>query len=141
VCSPQQYDMARILLVEDDRDLLDVLRDILTKARHEVLLASGARDGLVLYRAHQPDLVITDIFLPDESGLNLIFELTRTSGVKVIAISGGGSHAGIDFLDCAEKFGAWRVLNKPLRREQLLSAVADACGDRIQHPAATHRSA
>ena len=141
MCSPQQYDMARILLVEDDRDLLDVLRDILTKARHEVLLASGARDGLVLYRAHQPDLVITDIFLPDESGLNLIFELTRTSGVKVIAISGGGSDAGVDFLECAEKFGAWRVLNKPLRRDQLLSAVAEACGGDLQHPAATHRSA
>src|SRR3989441_4049727 len=126
--------MARILLVEDDRDLLDVLRDILTKARHEVFFASGARDALVLYRAHQPDLVITDIFLPDESGLNLIFELTRTSGVKVIAISGGGSHAGIDFLDCAEKFGAWRVLNKPLRREQLLSTVAEACGGRTPRP-------
>src|SRR2546425_4047921 len=126
--------MARILLVEDDRDLLDVLRDILTKARHEVFFASGARDALVLYRAHQPDLVITDIFLPDESGLNLIFELTRTSGVKVIAISGGGSHAGIDFLDCAEKFGAWRVLNKPLRREQLLSAVGEAFGGRTPRP-------
>src|SRR3989454_1777051 len=131
-------EMARILVVEDECDLLDVLRDILTKVRHEVFCASGARDALVMYHAHQPDLVITDIFLPDESGLNLIFELTRTSGVKVIAISGGGSHAGIDFLDCAEKFGAWRVLNKPLRREQLLSAGGPCFGGPIPHPAAPH---
>jgi len=134
-------EMARILVVEDECDLLDVLRDILTKVRHEVFCASGARDALVMYRAHQPDLVITDIFLPDESGLNLILELTRTSTVKVIAISGGGSEAGVDFLDCAEKFGAWRVLTKPLRRDELLSAVADACGGARPYPAATHRSA
>ena len=138
---PQRHEMARILLVDDDPDLLDVLRDILTKARHEVVCASGARAALGLYRAQQPDLVITDIFLPDESGLNLIFELTHTSGVKVIAISGGGGQGDLDFLECAQKFGAWRVLNKPLRREQLLSAVADACGDRLHHRGATHRSA
>src|SRR5262249_61788867 len=108
--------------------------------RHEVFCASGARDALVMYRAHQPDLVITDIFLPDESGLNLILELTRTSTVKVIAISGGGSEAGVDFLDCAGKFGAWRVLTKPLRRDELLSAVAHACGGARPYPAATHRS-
>jgi DNA-binding NtrC family response regulator len=133
--------MARILVVEDECDLLDVLRDVLTKVGHEVFCASGARGALASYDAHHPDVVITDIFLPDESGLNLIFELTRTSDVKVIAISGGGSAAGVDFLECAEKFGAWRVLNKPLRRDELLSAVAEACGGGLQHPAATHRSA
>jgi DNA-binding NtrC family response regulator len=133
--------MARILVVEDECDLLDVLRDVLTKVGHEVFCASGARGALALYGAHHPDVVITDIFLPDESGLNLIFELTRTSDVKVIAISGGGSDAGVDFLECAEKFGAWRVLNKPLRRDELLSAVAEAGGSGLQHPAATHRSA
>src|ERR1044071_6833965 len=79
LCAVWMTEMARILLVEDECDLLDVLRDILTKVRHEVFCASGARDALVMYRAHQPDLVITDIFLPDESGLNLILELTRTS--------------------------------------------------------------
>src|SRR5262249_55900188 len=133
--------MARILLVDDERDLLDVLRDILTKARHEVMCASGAREALMVYRAHQPDLVITDIFLPDDSGLNLILELTRTSGVKVIAISGGRGQGDRDFVECAEAFGAWRVLNKPLRREQLLLAVADACGDPIHHPVNIRRSA
>jgi DNA-binding NtrC family response regulator len=133
--------MARILVVEDECDLLDVLRDVLTKVGHEVFCASGARGALASYGAHHPDVVITDIFLPDESGLNLIFELTRASDVKVIAISGGGSDAGVDFLECAEKFGAWRVLNKPLRRDELLSAVAEAAGGGLQHPAATHRSA
>src|SRR5262249_46341812 len=48
----------------------------------------------------------------DESGLNLILEFTRTSGVKVIAISGGGGQGDRDFLESAETFGAWRV-NKP----------------------------
>jgi len=133
--------MARILVVEDESDLLDVLRDVLTKVGHEVFCASGARGALALYSAHHPEVVITDIFLPDESGLNLIFELTRASDVKVIAISGGGSDAGIDFLECAEKFGAWRVLNKPLRRDQLLSAVAEACGGGLKRPAATRPAA
>ena len=43
-------EMARILVVEDECDLLDVLRDILTKVRHEVFCASGARDALVMYQ-------------------------------------------------------------------------------------------
>ena len=141
MCNSQPLEMARILVVEDECELLDVLRDVLAKAGHEVFCASGARGALALYSAHRPQVVISDIFLPDESGLNLIFELTRTSDVKVIAISGGGSDAGIDFLECAEKFGAWRVLNKPLRRDQLLSAVAEAGGGGRQHPAATHRTA
>jgi two-component system, NtrC family, phosphoglycerate transport system response regulator PgtA len=126
--------MAHILVVDDEPDLRDVLCDILTRARYDVVAASGAREALELFRAHQPGLVITDLFLPDESGLNLIFELTRNSGVKVIAISGAGSQGELDFLDCAQKFGAWRALSKPLRREQLLSAVADA----IHGPATGH---
>src|SRR5437773_7159802 len=92
-------EMARILVVEDECDLLDVLRDILTKVRHEVFCASGARDALVMYRAHQPDLVITDIFLPTDSARNLIPGLTRPTRVRVIAISGGGGTAGVDSLD------------------------------------------
>jgi len=128
--------MARILLVDDDPVLLDVLRDILATARYDVVSATGAREALELYRRHRPEVVITDIFLPDQSGLDLIFEVTRTVGVKVIAMSGGNRNGDLDFLDCAEKFGAWRVLNKPVRREQLLSTVADAFADRFHQPGA-----
>ena len=130
--------MVKILLVDDDPVLLDVLREILVAARYDVVSASGAREALELYRKHRPALVITDIFLPDQSGLDLIFEVTRTVGVKVIAMSGGSRHGNLDFLDCAEKFGAWRVLDKPVRREQLLSTVADAFADRFHRPGAAY---
>jgi len=120
--------MAVILVIDDDLDILTVFRDILTKAHHEVLTAPGARQGLAVYQAHRPDLIITDIFLRDESGLNLIFELTRDT--RVIAISGGSRKAGVDFLEHARLLGAWRALYKPVRRDELLAAVDEALGPR-----------
>lgn len=118
--------MAMILVIDDEPELVMVFRDILTKAHHEVVTASGARQGLATYRTRRPDLVIADIFLPDESGLNLIFELTRDREVKVIAISGGGHKAGVDFLEYARSLGAWRTLDKPVRRDELLATVSEA---------------
>src|SRR5262245_33354994 len=60
--------MASILIIDDEPELRDVFASILEKAGHEVLLASGARDGLAAFSRHRPDVVITDVILPDESG-------------------------------------------------------------------------
>lgn len=116
--------MARILVIDDEAELLAVLQDILTKAGHEVLLAASPGQGLALYRTRRPDLVITDIFIPDVDGLAVIRELHRQ--VKIIAISGGGAKAQIDVLEDATGFGAWRTLAKPFRSETLLALVEEA---------------
>ncbi len=118
--------MARILVIDDEAEMLAMLQDLLTRASHEVLLASSPGQGLALYRTRRPDLVITDIFIPDVDGLAVIRELHEQ--VKIIAISGGGANAQIDVLEDAAGFGAWRTLAKPFRKEALLALVAEALG-------------
>lgn len=118
--------MARILVVEDEGDLREILREMLTRAHHDVLVASGAREALAAWDAHRPDLVISDLLLPDESGLNLILALSRDHGARVIAMSGAAFAGPLDLVEAAEQFGAWRTLRKPIRRQELLTTVAEA---------------
>ncbi len=74
-------------------------------------------------RAESPDLLITDIFMPDQEGLETIRQ-TRSSGaeIPIIAISGGDPVVG-DFLEESLIFGAGKALKKPVDPTQLLSAV------------------
>lgn len=118
--------MARILVIDDEVELLDVVRDVLTRAQHEVVLASEPDEGLARYREHQPDLVITDIFMPHIGGLVVIMQLAKEAAVKIIAMSGGGARGMVEVLDDAPAFGASRVLRKPFSRAELLAAVNEA---------------
>jgi two-component system response regulator (stage 0 sporulation protein F) len=111
-----------ILIIEDEEPTRVLLRTVLEAAGHEVREASNGRIGLALYRDRPPDLVITDIRMPEMSGLDMILELTREFlNAKVIAISGeqGEEHV----LGVAKLLGARQTLHKPFSMEQLLNAV------------------
>ncbi len=113
---------ATILIIEDEEPTRLLLRTMLEAAGHEVREASNGRIGLALYRDRPPDLVITDIRMPEMSGLDMILELTREFlNAKVIAISGeqGEEHV----LGVAKLLGARQTLHKPFSMEQLLNAV------------------
>lgn len=118
--------MARILVIDDEAEVLDIVRHHLAKATHDVLIAQHPHEGLDLYRRHLPDLVVTDIFMPDVGGLAVLIELARDAKVKVIAMSGGGSRGLVEVLDDAPAFGAWRVLKKPFTRSELMALVDEA---------------
>jgi CheY-like chemotaxis protein len=113
--------LARILVIDDEVELQEILRDILSTAGHDVLVASDGGEGTDLYRRHRPDLVITDIFMPGKHGLGVIAELSR-EGARIVAMSGWGR----DYLETAEDYGALRSLKKPFTRDELMSTVADA---------------
>lgn len=116
--------MARILLIDDDALTRNVLRQMLERAGHEVVETCHGREGLRRYRDMPADLVITDILMPEQEGLETIRELRRLApAVKIIAISGGSPRVMQDFLPLAEKLGAQRVLRKPIRRQELLATV------------------
>src|SRR5262249_44573753 len=88
--------MARVLVIDDDADLLETIRETLSRAGHEVFVASSAPGGVREYRQRGADVIVTDLFVPDIDGLALIRELA--SEVKIIAISGGGPFAQRDLL-------------------------------------------
>lgn len=85
----------------------------------------SGREGLLRYRAAPADVVVMDILMPDQDGLEAIIELRREfPDVKVIAITGGSSKMNVpDFLDVAKVLGAKRTLHKPFSQAVFLAAV------------------
>ena len=118
--------MARILVIDDDEQVLDMLYESLTREGYDVLKASNGEQGLRLYREKSVDLIITDIIMPEKEGIETIIELRQDfPNVKIIAISGGGRAGTKDYLQMAKIFGVQRTFTKPVAREQLLEAIKE----------------
>ncbi len=116
--------MARLLLIDDDDEFRTLLRLTLVHHGHQVFEARNGQEGLAQYALTAPDLVITDIVMPEMEGLDLVMELRkRQPTVKIIAISGGGRIGPDDYLHCASLLGAAEVLTKPFPAMMLLAAI------------------
>ena len=116
--------MARILLIEDQTDVLESVAALLRTGGHSVETASSGEAALRLFESTRPELVITDILMPDMDGLELIHRLRDLdANVKVIAVSGAMVP---QYLRTAKLLGAVRVLSKPFTRATLLFAVDTA---------------
>jgi len=118
--------VARILVIDDEYELRSMLRQMLEHAGHEVSEAVNGAVGIEIYERDAPDLIITDIIMPEKEGVETIIALRRANpALPIIAISGGGRLDATDFLSMAKKLGARRTLTKPFLREQLLEAVGE----------------
>jgi len=116
--------MARILVIDDDEQVLDMLYESLTREGYDVLRASNGEQGMRLYREEPVDLIITDLIMPEKEGIETIIELRQDfPDVKIIAMSGGGRIGTKDYLNMAKIFGVQRTFTKPVAREQLLDAI------------------
>jgi len=116
--------MATILVIDDELFMLDFVRKILESAQHKVLVATSADTGLDAYRANKPDLVITDLIMPEKDGLEAIQEMRKENPeVRIIAISGGGRSGYTNALEAAKAFGARETVRKPFSPNVLLTAV------------------
>lgn len=117
--------MARILVVDDDPLVRRLIRDILATQKHEVSEAENGRRGEQVAAQQRPDVIITDIVMPEQEGIETIIGLRRQCpALKILAISGGGRMRFLEFLDVARKFGADATLAKPFDRAALLSTLA-----------------
>lgn len=88
--------------------------------------AINGNQGIDLYKKESPDLVITDLIMPDKEGLESIREIiSYDKDAKIIAISGGGIQDPKMYLNLASKFGAVRTFVKPVDNEILLSTIKD----------------
>lgn len=118
--------MKRILVVDDDTQVRDLLGQILQRAGYEVVLASDGESACELFRKSPTDVIITDMVMPEKAGVETIMELrTDFPEVKIIAISGGGRTGPYGYLKLAERFGAERVFSKPLSKNKILQAVQE----------------
>lgn len=125
--------MARILVVDDDGAIRGAIRRLLMLEGFEVIEAINGREAIAKYRQDPVDLVITDIWMPDKDGLEVIRELRQvTPDLPMIAMSGGSSRGQLDFLNHAEAFGACQVLQKPFKIEDLVSSVKQFVADEAE---------
>ena len=121
--------MARILVIDDEQPIRDLLKKALEKAGHGVEVAPNGKVGIEIQHQHPADLVITDLFMPEKEGLETIMELKRDfPDIKIIAISGGDRKGTLDFLPMSEKLGAHIAMKKPFTISEVLEAVNNLLG-------------
>lgn len=117
--------MARILVIDDEELVRFSIADILAEAGHEVFEAENGREGIDVLREQPVDIVITDLLMPEQEGLETITTLrSQWPDLPVIAISGGGRTGNLDFLDSAKKLGASATLAKPFSRDEILTVLS-----------------
>ena len=118
--------MSKILVIEDDASFRNVLVQMLSKAGYEVMEAGNGNQALEVCPVFNPDLVLTDIIMPDKEGLETIRELVELCpNIRIIAMSGGGRIGPDSYLPLAKMFGAKATLQKPFMRDELLSTVKE----------------
>jgi len=116
--------VALILVIDDDRIYLSVVRRVLEEAGHQVIETTTGEEGIRLYRERNPAVVITDIFMPGMDGNEVIRLLRGLDGeVGIIAVSAGGAFYDIDFLETAKKLGADAILRKLDPKERVLAEI------------------
>ncbi len=118
--------MARILVIDDDDSVRRMVCTMLAREGHEVHGAADGEIGAQMFQESRPDLVITDIIMPEKEGLETIRELHEVaSEIPIIAISGGGQIDAASYLELAQQFGASRTFAKPIENTELLCAVEE----------------
>lgn len=118
--------MARILLIDDEPLVRRTLQLALENAGHSVATAEDGEGGIALARTLGFDLVVTDVLMPGRDGLDTIMDMRRERpAMRILAISGAGHSARVDFLKLARGLGATRTLEKPFLSGTLIATVAD----------------
>lgn len=116
--------MPRILVIDDEPSILLMIKKMLEREGYLVDTANDGREGLELFEKNKPDLLITDIIMPQKEGLEIILELRKKNPeLRIIAISGGGRIGPEGYLPSAKIFGANMVFQKPLVKNDFLSAI------------------
>lgn len=116
-----------ILLVDDDEPVRAAISRALRGAGHIVELAVDGRRALRAIGLKQPDLVITDIMMPNADGLELITAIKSSHPtMRILAISGRANFGGTDLLKVATLVGADATLAKPFSPEELLAGIEEA---------------
>jgi DNA-binding response OmpR family regulator len=114
----------KILVIDDDYLVRFTLARLLRKKGYDVVTAADGERGMTVFRSTAPDLVITDIIMPEQEGIETIRLMRRDRpDAKIIAISGGARFGDLDVLEIARKLGADDVIHKPFDAAELLSRV------------------
>jgi len=118
--------MKKILIIDDDPQIRELLVRLMTLHGFIPLTAANGEEGLQLFRRERPDLVISDLIMPEKEGYETLRTIkTEQPGTGVFIISGGGRMDAQSALSLAKQFGADRTFSKPFSCAELIAAVRE----------------
>jgi DNA-binding response OmpR family regulator len=131
--------MATILVVDDERMVCDLLRAVLSRYGHEVIIATSGRAGLEVFKKHRPRFTLLDLRMPGMNGIEVLKQIrVLDPGASVIVLTGAGS---ADLENQARQMGVTDFLSKGLSLEVLVGAVERVMQQPVKPPAAPSQSA
>lgn len=117
-------DCLTVLVIDDEPVIRQSLELLLETYGFQVALARDGAQGLAAFRRIEPDLVLTDIVMPNQDGIETILSMRRERpSAKIIAMSGRGSVGNAEYIDIAARLGADAAIPKPLDAGKLIAAV------------------
>lgn len=118
--------MQGILIVEDEKELREMLKISLSRRKFTVLEAENGKEAILHFKPSVTDLVVTDLIMPEEDGLKVIIKLRELKPtIKIIAISGGGKAGPGSYLNFAKVLGADAVFSKPFSLNDLVARIEE----------------
>jgi CheY-like chemotaxis protein len=118
--------MAGILIVEDDKDLREMLKLSLMRRKYTVFESADGKEAILHFKPSITDLVVTDLIMPEEAGLKVIIKLREIKpSIKIIAISGGGKVGPGSYLNLAKALGANAIFSKPFSTRDLIVKIEE----------------
>ncbi len=119
--------MARILIINDDELMRGFLRELFTREGFTIREAQDGAAGIQAFKDEASDAVITDLYMPEADGIEVLREIRKESKeVKIVAISGGTTGGGrTDILQVMQDLGVDRTLQKPFKPEEMVSLVKE----------------
>lgn len=125
----------KLLLIDDDQDLVDVLGYALRREGYTVIAAADGEQGLQRWQSEHPDLILLDVTLPKVNGFEVCRQIRHESSVPIIMLTGQGAE---DHVLRGFRLGADDYVVKPFSSKQLASRVAAvlrrAAADSFQQP-------
>ena len=116
--------MKRVLVIDDSITITGILRSYLADEGFDVITAGNGNEGIKMIEEYHPDLVITDIIMPERNGIEVVMHLKfHHPEIRIIAISSGGTITAREHLANIQKLGADYILEKPFTRDEILSAA------------------
>ena len=116
----------KILIIDDDNRIRSLFRMWLEREGFIVFEAENGREGIKVQRVKLVDLIVCDLIMPVQEGIETITQLKgEFPGVGIIAISGGGKIGPDSYLSVAEHLGAWRVFTKPVDMRLMIQTIKE----------------
>jgi two-component system response regulator (stage 0 sporulation protein F) len=112
----------KILMVDDELELLNLMKDVLEEERYQVFCASNGSDGILLNEQKNPDLILLDLRMPEMDGIETLRNIRKNDDkVRVVILTGYGCP---DTIRDAADLNVSEYLSKPFENEDLISVIS-----------------